>query len=56
MPTSNYITGPTYLLNWGITTTDKVNHNRVRAEAIAFTEMVLRLGRTPGRKLERYTL
>jgi hypothetical protein len=56
MPTSNYITGPTYLLNWGITTTDKVNYNRVRAEAIAFTEMFLRLGRTPGRKLERYTL
>lgn len=51
MPTSNYITGPTYLLNWGITTTDKVNFGRVRAEAIAFTEMILRLGRTPRRKL-----
>ena len=47
MPTSNYITGPTYLLNWGITTSDKVNFGRVRAEAIAFTEMILRLGRTP---------
>jgi hypothetical protein len=41
---SNYITGPTYLLN------------RVRREAMAFTEMILRLGRTPGRRLERYTL
>ena len=51
MPTSNYITGPTYLLNWGITTSDKVNLGRVRAEAIAFTEMILRLGRTPRRKL-----
>ena len=49
MPTANYITGPTYLLNWGITTTDKVNFSRVRAEAIAFTEMILRLGRTPRR-------
>ena len=25
IPTANYITGPTYLLNWGITTTDKVD-------------------------------
>ena len=33
IPTGNYITGPTYLLNWGITTTDKVNFNRVRAGA-----------------------
>jgi hypothetical protein len=54
MPTANYITGPTYLLNWGITTTDKVN--RVRAEAIAFTEEILRLGRMPGSKLGTYTL
>ena len=30
MPTANYITGPTYLLNWGITTTDKVAFGRVR--------------------------
>lgn len=46
MQTANYITGPTYLLNWGITTTDKVDFNAVRAESIAFTEMILRLGRT----------
>ena len=56
IPTSNYITGPTYLLNWGITTADKVDHTRVRREAIAFTEMILRLGRTPRRSLRRFTL
>jgi Peptidase family M28 len=56
IPDANYITGPTYLLNWGITTTDKVNHRRVRAEAIAFTEMILRLGRTPRRKLRTFNL
>jgi len=56
MPTANYITGPTYLLNWGITTTDKVDFGRVRREAIAFTEMILRLGRTPGKQLRTYTL
>jgi len=55
MPTANYITGPTYLLNWGITTTDKVDFARVRAEAIGFTEMILRLGRTPRAQLRTYT-
>lgn len=49
--TANYITGPTYLLNWGITTTDKVDFGAVRADAIAFTEMILRLGRTSRAKL-----
>ena len=56
LPTSNYITGPTYLLNWGIKTTDKVDFKRVRAESIAFTEMILRLGRTPRDQLNDYTL
>jgi len=56
MPTANYITGPTYLLNWGITTADKVDHRRVRAEAIGFTELILRLGRTKRAPLRSYTL
>jgi len=56
VPTANYITGPTYLLNWGITTVDRVDHRRARREALAFTEMILRLGRTPRRKLQAYTL
>ena len=51
IPTSNYITGPTYLLNWGIRTSDKVDLKRLRREAIGFTEMILRLGRTPRGKL-----
>jgi hypothetical protein len=56
IPDSNFITGPTYLLNWGITTVDKANHKRIRAQAIAFTEMILQLGRTPGSRLGTYTL
>jgi hypothetical protein len=56
IPTSNYITGPTYLLNWGITTTDKVDFDRIRAEAIAFTEMILRLGRTPRQDLNTFDI
>jgi hypothetical protein len=46
----------TYLLNWGIKTVDKVDYRRVRAEAIAFTEMILRLGRAPADQLATYTL
>ena len=56
MPDANYITGPTYLLNWGITTADKVDLKRVRAEAIAFTEEILRLSRTPRAMLRKYDL
>ena len=56
IPTSNYITGPTYLLNWGITTVDKIDFDRVRAEAIAFTEMILRLGRTSREELATFDL
>ncbi len=56
MPDANFIAGPTYLLNWGITTTDKVDARRVRTQAMAFTEMILRLGRTPGTQLRSFTL
>jgi hypothetical protein len=56
IPTANYITGPTHLLNWGITTIDKLDFDRVRAEAIAFTEMILRLGRTPRDELGTFDL
>jgi hypothetical protein len=56
MPDANYITGPTYLLNWGIKTVDRCDHRRLRAEAIAFTEMILQLGRTPADQLRGYTL
>ena len=53
---ANFITGPTYLLNWGITTMDKLDFDRMRAEAIAFTEMILRLGRTSREELRTYDL
>ena len=53
---ANYITGPTYLLNWGIKTTDKLDFERIRTQAVGFTEMILRLGRTPRQKLTDYTL
>lgn len=53
---ANYIAGPTYLLNWGIDTTDKIDFPHMRRQAIAFTEMILRLGRTPRKQLNTYTL
>jgi hypothetical protein len=47
LPDANYITGPTYLLNWGITTEDKIDVHRMRGVSIAFTDMTLALTRTP---------
>jgi hypothetical protein len=41
--TMNYITGPTYLLNWGIPTLNKCDINRMRREAVSFTQMTLDL-------------
>jgi len=43
LPTTNCITGPTYLLNCGIPTLDKLDVALMRREAMAFTEMLLTL-------------
>ncbi len=56
LPTANYITGPTYLLNWGIPTLDKFDVRLMRREAIAFTELLLRLSRTPAPALRKLDL
>jgi len=45
IPTANYITGPYYLLNWGVTTADKIDFTRMRNEMVAFTQMQLDLSR-----------
>lgn len=45
IPTANYITGPTYLLNWGVTTADKIDFDRMRRQMIAFAQMQLDLSR-----------
>ncbi|HWY24238.1 MAG TPA: hypothetical protein VNX47_04930 [Nevskia sp.] len=45
VPTANYITGPYYLLNWGVTTADKIDFERMRREMISFTQMQLDLSR-----------
>jgi hypothetical protein len=55
MLTGNYITGPTYLLNWGIKTGNKIDEKRVRDEAISFTEMLVQLGRTSAADLKATT-
>jgi hypothetical protein len=56
LPTANYITGPTYLLNWGIPTVDKLDLARMRAEAMSFTEMLLALAHDPVARLRRLDL
>lgn len=50
--TANYITGPTYLLNWGVTTSDKVDYDLMRRESISFTQMLLDLSRVPASALK----
>ncbi len=56
IPTANFITGPTYLLNWGIPTIDKLDLRRMRNEAMAFTEMLIALSREPRWRLRRLDL
>jgi hypothetical protein len=45
IPTANYITGPSYLLNWGVTTADKIDFDRMEREMVAFAQMQLDLSR-----------
>jgi hypothetical protein len=56
LPTANYITGPTYLLNWGIPTIDKLNVGLMRREAVSFSELLLALSRTPAARLRKLDL
>jgi hypothetical protein len=56
LPTANYITGPTYLLNWGIPTVDKLDVNLMRREAMSFTELLLELARVPAARLRKLDL
>ena len=51
IPTINFITGPDYLINWGISTADKIDFDRMRRQAIAFTQMQLDLSRQPASTL-----
>jgi hypothetical protein len=56
IPTTNYITGPSYLLNWGIPTMDKLDIARMRRETISFTQMLLNLSRVPRARLSKLDL
>jgi len=56
IPTTNYITGPSYLLNWGIPTMDKLDVVRMRREAMSFLQMLLDLSRVPRSRLRRLDL
>jgi hypothetical protein len=56
IPTANYITGPTYLLNWGIPTLDKLDLHRMHVEAMSFTELLMALARQPVARLRTLDL
>jgi hypothetical protein len=47
LPSLNFITGPTYLLGAGFDTSKLVDVAALRRQAIAFTDLVLRLTREP---------
>jgi hypothetical protein len=55
VPTANFITGPTYLLNWG-PTMDKFDAALMRRQAMAFTDALLQLSRVPRAKLHKLDL
>jgi hypothetical protein len=56
IPTANFITGPTYLFNWGRSTMDKFDAGLMRSQTVAFTEMLLRLSLVPRSRLRRLDL
>ena len=57
IPTANYITGPNYLLNWGISTADKIDYDRMHRQMIAFTQMQINMGLVPKEDFRKmYTL
>ena len=51
IPTANFITGPSYLLNWGVTTADKTDFDLMRRESMAFTQMLIDLSGVPASEL-----
>jgi hypothetical protein len=56
IPTANFIAGPMYLFNFGHSTMDKFSASLMHAQAIAFTQMLLRLSRVPRTRLRRLDL
>ncbi|KGR98487.1 hypothetical protein X948_4104 [Burkholderia pseudomallei MSHR5608] len=47
VPTINLITGPTYLLNYGVSTAEKIDYARLRRDIAATTQTLLDLSRVP---------
>ena len=56
IPTANFIAGPMYLFNFGQSTMDKFSAPLMRAQAIAFTRMLLQLSHVPRKRLRRLDL
>jgi hypothetical protein len=52
LPSTNFITGPTYLLNGGMSVERFIDVNAVRRQAIAFTNLTLALTRAPLEQLQ----
>ncbi|WP_446090326.1 M28 family peptidase [Acinetobacter sp. 1124_18A] len=53
IPTINYLTGPAYLLNYGVNTVDFVDFELLKRETVAFTQMAIDLTHVPRSELPR---
>jgi hypothetical protein len=53
LPSANFITGPVYLLNGGMRVFDFIDPDAFRRQTIAFTDLLLELGRTPLEQLQQ---
>lgn len=53
IPTINYLTGPAYLLNYGLDTVDFVDFDLLHRQTAAFTQMTMDLTRVPRSELPR---
>lgn len=56
IPTANYITGPYYLLNWGVNTVEKTNFTRMRKLMTSFAQMQIDLSRLSKESLRTSSL
>jgi hypothetical protein len=56
LPSTNFITGPTYLLNGGMSVGRFIDIKAMRRQAIAFTNLTLNLTRAPLDQLQRRRL
>src|SRR5699024_4863689 len=51
IPTANYITGTSFIVNWGVDTSNKIDYNRMHRLMISFTQMAIDMSHVSEQKL-----